>query len=252
MNAIETWFKNSTPYDEGVLIFETIPGHNKVLLKNFKRKKSIQLHEKLKYELRKFLKEINAPAKKEVQKIGQIFKDQNFSKVSVVQYIEQSNLEVQQKQAIYFHELPTELRPFLLEANTLFKEMCFLKVQLNEIPAHAEEKALEIQIAINAKQKANANSWKKIDYWQKHKVAPTEKPSEFLKLAPAELLRKEQYLFAAISKLNKRLQLNREASQSVTLLKESNRISNAIRKQENNLIIKNDELQKIKALIHGK
>jgi hypothetical protein len=72
------------------------------------------------------------------------------------------------------------------------------------------------------------------------------------KLAPAELLRKEQYLFAAISKLNKRLQLNREASQSVTLLKESNRISNAIRKQENNLIIKNDELQKIKALIHGK
>jgi hypothetical protein len=168
-----------------------------------------------------------------------------------VQQIELSVLTEAKKQAIYFHELPEELRPVLLQANTLFKEMCFLKVELNDLPQHAEKKSLEIQLKIDKNQKENANCWKKIDYWQTHKISPKIEVSEFSKLSPAELLRKEQYLFASISKLNKRLVDNRAQLLTTTSLKDHNRISRAIERQEGNLIVKNDELLTIKRLIHG-
>ncbi|UOX32414.1 hypothetical protein LXD69_10155 [Flavobacterium sediminilitoris] len=252
MDAVTKWINNGCNYDEGVSLYETFPSHNKTLLKNFKRKQSIQLLEKLKYELKKFAKEVIEPTVKEKFTVVQKTSGQILSKNSIVQHIAQSSTSEQTKQALYFHELPGELRPVLLEANNLFKEMCFIKVELNDLPAHAEKKALELQIAISQKQKQNSNCWKKIDYWQKHRVAPKEKESKFNELAPAELLRKEQYLFASISKINKRLIANRAILKTISSLNESNRLHRAIAKQENSLIIKNDELTQIKALINGK
>jgi hypothetical protein len=248
MNAIEQWKANGTPYKEGVLLYASLPTHNKMLLKNFQKKQSPQLLEKLKYELSKIDK-----SEKVIEKpiIRQIVSKQNVSKIDVVQYIEQQQTNHQTKQALYFHELPTEMRPFLLEANTLFKEMCFLKVQLNELPDEAELKAIEIQLQINQKQKRNALCWEKIDYWKTHKVAPKEAKSKFETLTPANLVKQEQYLFASISKMKKRLAENKEQLKTANGVNEVNKLQRAVAKQESTLIAKNEELIKIKSLING-
>lgn len=250
MNAIEQWKAKGTPYQEGVLLYASSPSHNKTLLKNFQRKENAQLLEKLKYELSKIDKSVKAkPVKKEVTQKPIL--GQKVSTLNVVQYIEQQQTQYNTKQALYFHELPAELRPILLEANTLFKEMCFLKVKLNELPAEAESKALDIQIEISKKQKQNALCWKKLDYWKIHKVAPKEAKSEFKTLSPANLLKKEQYLFASISKMKKRLVENKELLKIANEVSEVNKLQRAIAKQESTLIAKNEELLTIKRLING-
>ncbi len=259
MNAIEQWKANGTPYNEGVLLYASLPTHNKVLLKNFQKKQSPQLLEKLKYELSKIdnsaktaKSDING---NNVQKCTKTEQNgtigQKVSKTEVVQYIEQQQTNYTTKQALYFHELPAELRPILLEANTLFKEMCLLKVQLNELPAEAETKALQLQTEIAQKQKKNALCWKKLDYWKTHKIAPKEAKGKFETLSPANLVKQEQYLFASISKMKKRLELNRELLKNASGVIEVNKIQRTIAKQESTLISKNEELLKIKALING-
>ena len=251
MNAIEQWKAKGTPYQEGVLLYASFQSHNKTLLKNFQRKENAQLLEKLKYELSKIEKSAKAtPIKKEV--IQKPIVAQKVSTPNVVQYIEQQQTQYTTKQALYFHELPAELRPILLEANTLFKEMCLLKVQLNELPAEAETKALQLQTEISQKQKKNALCWEKLDYWKTHKVAPKEAKSKFETLSPANLVKQEQYLFASISKMKKRLELNRELLKTTVGVKELNKLQRTILKQESTLIAKNEELLKIKQLIDGK
>lgn len=245
MNAIEQWKAKGTPYNEGVLLYESLPAHNKVLLKNFQKKQTPQLLEKLKYELSK----IDNSFQNQSKPVKSSQKQSN--EVSFVQYIEHQQTNYTTKQALYFHELPAELRPILLEANTLFKEMCFLKVQLNELPAEAETKALQLQTEIAQKQKKNALCWEKLDYWKTHKVAPKEAKGKFETLTPANLVKQEQYLFASISKMKKRLESNRELLKTTVGIVELNKLQRTISKQESTLIAKNEELLKIKALING-
>jgi hypothetical protein len=255
MNAIEQWKAKGTPYDEGVLLYASLPAHNKNLLKNFQRKQTAQLLEKLKYELSKIDKSVQNQSKavKTSQNQSKPVKSsqKQSNDVSVVQYIEQQQTNYVTKQALYFHELPAELRPILLEANTLFKEMCFLKVQLNEFPAEAEYKALSIQIDIAKKQKQNALCWEKLDYWKTHKVAPKEAKTEFESLSPANMLKKEQHLFASISKMKKRLLQNKELLKTANGVAEVKKLERSISKQESTLIAKNEELLTIKRLIDG-
>lgn len=245
MNAIEQWKANGTPYNEGVLLYASLPAHNKVLLKNFQKKQSPQLLEKLKYELSK----IDNSFQNQSKPVKSSQKQSN--EVSVVQYIEHQQTKYTTKQALYFHELPEELRPILLEANTLFKEMCLLKVQLNELPAEAETKALQLQTDISQKQKKNALCWEKLDYWKTHKVAPKEAKVKFETLSPANLVKQEQYLFASISKMKKRLAENKELLQTANGVNEVNKLQRTIAKQESTLIAKNEELITIKRLING-
>lgn len=247
MDAVAQWLENGALYDEGVLLYETLPSHNKLLLKNFKRKSTPQLQEKLKYELKKFAKAVTSNSVNTTSSSVVIVTEK---KESIINFIEVNYENEEKHQAIFFHDLPTELRPFLLQANTLFKEMCFLKVQLNDLPPLAESKALEIQLKISKKQKENSNCWKKIDYWKEHKVAPKLSNSKAEKLTPAQLVKREQLLFASISKLNARLKSNKEKLASTNSLNESNKLHRAISKQENNLLIKNDELLNIKRLIN--
>lgn len=255
MNAIEQWKANGNPYNEGVLLYATFPNHNKMLLKNFQKKQSPQLLEKLKYELSKIDNSSQCRSKMvktDVSRSKEVTgSEARLNSVSVVQYMEQKETKYATKQALYFHELPVELRPVLLEANTLFKEMCMLKVQLNELPAEANIKALQIQIAIANKQNQNALCWAKLDYWKTHKVAPKDAKGKFESFTPANLVKQEQYVFASISKMKKRLELNRELLKTASGVVEVNKIQRLIAKQEGALIAKNEDLLQIKALING-
>lgn len=246
MNSeIQTWLDSGSPYPEGVLLYSQQSGCNKVLLSNFKKKQSQLLHEKLKYELKK----LSAVPKAErrptttLQKVAQ----PKSVKQAVTLQIESE----EKKQAVLFHELPPELRPVLLEANTLFREMCMLKVQLNELPDHAEKEALKVQLLINSKRKRNQSCWSEIEYFQTHKVLLQKKVDELEKLSPAQLVKKEQLLFSAISRLKKRKSENDKLLETTEDLNTKNKLTRALMKQEENIIIKTEQLDKIKTLING-
>lgn len=242
MNAVEQWFSNKAPYFEGVALYESLNGHNKVLLSNFKKKQSAALHEKLKYEIRKIgnsILEANKPTpiKKKV--------------VDPVVYLETKVAEEQNKQTLFFHDLPEALRPVLLEANALFRENCLLKVQLNDLPDNAVKKALAIQLKISDNQKKNAVCWNKIDFWKEFKTVPKESITEYHGYSMGRLIKQEQYHYAAISKLEKRLAENKVQIKEATSMKESNKIHRAILRQKQNILRKRTELITIKKMING-
>jgi hypothetical protein len=244
MDTIQQWFDNKCPYLEGVQLYASLPGCNRTLLNNFSKRQSSQLHEKLKYELKKRLSdslEVKIVQPKQIPVLP--IQDNTI--------VPETSVSASGKTSVFFHELPEELRPVLLDANTHFKEMCLLKVQLNELPGHKEKEALSIQIKIRSLQKKNALCWKKIDYYRQHKQLLQEKEKETRNLSPAKMLQNEQYLFAAISKLKKRLEENKDLLKLSTSVKESNIISRKISKQHANILNKETELQQLKDMING-
>lgn len=241
MEIIQDWFDGDCDYTFGVAIYGDLPKHNRNLLSMFQKKENAYNREKLKHELNKFL---NAPAPIVPIVKKAISKPQPLSIETVI-------LANENKQALFFHELPPELRPVLMEANQLFKENCLLKVELNELPQHAEKKSIEIQIKIARNFEQNALCWKKIDYFLEHRIVPQSKQSEHESLTPAGLLRKQQLLYASISKLNSRLKENNEKLALAVYVNDKNKLERAIQKQEENLLKQNEELLIISKLIDG-
>jgi hypothetical protein len=239
MEIIQEWLEGDCDYSFGVAIYGDLPKHNRNLLSMFKKKENTINREKLKHELQKFLSAptpIIAAAKVIPLKITSV---------------ETAILANENKQALFFHQLPPELQPVLLEANQLFKENCFLKVQLNDLPQHAEKKAIEIQLQIHRNFEQNALCWKKIDYFLEHRVVPADKVSELEGYTPAGLLRKQQLLYASISKLNSRLKDNNEKLPFAVYVADKSKLERIIMKQEANLLKQNQELITISKLIDG-
>lgn len=242
MEIIQKWFDDGCDYASGVVIYKNLPKHNPTLLKTFQRKQNSFNLEKLKNELKKFGdRNIQISFVTEIKKA-----------VSNAVPVGKSVIESEKKQAVLFHELPEALRPVLLEANQLFKENCLLKVNLNELPEHAEKAALEIQLKINGNIKQNAICWKKIDFFLEHRVIAETPKSEFEGLTPAGLLRAQQLLYASISKLNTRLKNNKEVLKTVEYVHIKSKIERQIFKQEENLLKQNEKLIIISNLIDGK
>ena len=245
METLQHWFDNGYNYADGVLLYENHPKCNRNLLTHFKKKQTDLLHEKLKYELRKFLS---------IPTTLKPFKNPTEPTVIKNTVIDQlpSVIALEKKQSLYFYQLPEPLRPVLLEANQLFKENCYLKSILNDLPAEAESKALELQLKIARNIKQNALCWKKIDYYQQHRVIADTAVSEFTNLTPASLLRKQQLLYASISKLNTRLKTNRILLKDAFMVVDKTKLERMIAKQEKNLLKQHEQLLTITNLIDGK
>ena len=249
-NLVEEWFANGKDYDAGVVLFNKL-GANKLLMRNFLRNSSVANQRKLEYELGKFLPKVTKTAISTEN--GTNGTNGNFDTIEkTVQYIEQSFQEATKKQAIYFHQLPPELQPELLAANTYWRENCLLKVQLNELPDEAENEAMKLQLKIAANWKANALCWSKIDYYLEHKTLPKEAESEFEKLSPGELVKRQQYHFQNISKIKSRLNENRVLLGKAEKVTEKARLERLVAKQEADLLKKNEELQTLTRLVDGK
>lgn len=240
MEIIKEWLEGDCDYTFGVAIYGDLPKCNRNLLTMFQKKESGFNRDKLKNELQKF---INAPVVVPiVKKVIPVIK---------VNSVETAVLANEAKQALFFHQLPAELQPVLLEAHQLFKENCFLKVQLNDLPVYAEKQALDLQIKIARNFEQNALCWKKIDYFLEHRVVPQSKQSEHENLTPAGLLRKQQLLYASISKLKSRLAENNTKLPLAVYVTDRNKIERVIMKQEENLLKQNEELLIISKLIDG-
>ena len=240
MEIIKEWLEGDCDYTFGVAIYGDLPKHNRNLLTMFQKKENSFNRDKLKHELQKYL---DAPVVVPiVKKVVPVIK---------VNSVETAVLANEAKQALFFHQLPPELQPVLLEAHQLFKENCFLKVQLNDLPEHAEKKALELQIQIARNFEQNALCWKKIDYFLEHRVVPQSKQSEHESLTPAGLLRKQQLLYASISKLKSRLAENNTKLPLAVYVTDRNKLERVIMKQEENLLKQNEELLIISKTIDG-
>jgi hypothetical protein len=238
---IEIWFDNGCNYNDGIAIYKLLSCCNRVLLQNLSKKENAINIQKLKYELKKQIAVLNTVLDNEKPK-GIVTQEHNI--------VANESIEIK-KSALFFHNLPVELRPVLLEANNLFKTNCLLKTQLNDLPEHAEKKALEFQIQIHRNFELNAQCWKKINFFLEHRTISKEANSEFKEYTPAGLLRKQQLLYASISKLKSRLSTNLKEHKSAIYVSDRSRLERIIAKQESNLIKQNDELLTISKIIDG-
>jgi hypothetical protein len=243
MEIIQNWFNDGCNYASGIVIYGNLPKHNPTLLKTFQRKENSFNAEKLKYELKKFAEKYS-----QTVLVAEIKKAVDSAVIPVPEKV----YDKEQKTAVLFHQLPEALRPVLLEANQLFKENCLLKVNLNELPAHAEKEALQLQLKIHDNFRKNGLCWQKIDLFLEKRIIAETPKHEFEGLTPAGLLRQQQLLYASISKLNTRLKFNREQLPKATVLAIKSKIERQISKQEENLVQQNEKLIIISNLIDGK
>lgn len=133
----------------------------------------------------------------------------------------------------------------------MFRKNCYLKVTLNDLPAEAEDEALELQMQISDNLKKIASCWK-IDFWQEYRQLPKEVTSGFEKLTGAQLVKKQQYLFQNISKMKRRFDENLKQLSATENITKKARLKRLITKQDADLIQKNEELQIITNLIDGR
>jgi hypothetical protein len=245
MESVKKWFESGQDYYEGVSIYRTLPKRNAVLVRMFLLKENRLRKEKLVTELQKLL-----PS-------DFLFKGHEIRHASVPvktskQAVEISVLKSEKKKSVLFQQLPQELRPVLLRANELFRKNCYLKSELNDLPAEAEEHAFAIQSEIVSNFKENAGCWKKIDYFLEHRELPApNEVGKFSKLTAPELVKRQQYLFVTVSKKKKALVENRQKLKKTVSLHDFKRLTKLISKQERSLIGYEEDLLLISKLING-
>ena len=256
MNTIQQWFNKGCDYKDGVALYASLPKHKKNLAKLLQRTESKPNLMKLKRELKLLAPEpIIIPAKPVVlvSDKGLTYKVKPAPKKQkeavVIPFVKP--VPKKEKQSLYFHELPEELRPVLLEANNLFKELCLLKVQLNEQPENAIEACNVLQVQMHTKRQRNTLCWQKIDYYLAHRELPPITVSKFKDLTPAQLWKKDQYAHQNISKNKKRLEANKKALELAVSVSESTKIQRKIAKNEANILRYTEQQIEIKALIDG-
>lgn len=247
---IQEWLHNGADYQQGVKIYQSLKGHSKLLLRQFLLRENAQRKEKLIYELKKFI-----TSSEVIQLITpEIPQDIPSVIESIPQSEIESTIESEKKRiAPLFHELPTELRPILLEANQLFKENCYLKVELNELPIEAEDQALRIQTKIDANFKTNAMCWDKIEFWRKYKILPKLSNQNTIENFSMDKLIKEQHLLnSSLSKMQKRLEENKQLLKVEENPSSREKLLRKITKQEADVLKKRELLLTIKTTIDVK
>lgn len=252
MEEVNQWFESEFIFATGVELYKKHAKVNVNLLRMFSKETPFT-KEKLKYELQKLCKSSsNTIVISKAKENSGIAIIPRIPIISVEETIEKSFEEKNKKNAVFFHQLPPELQPELLKANTYWKENCLLKVQLNNLPDNAEAEALELQFKIADNWKANSLCWKKIDHYLEFRQLPKNDLSEFDNLTPAQLLRKQQLLYQNISKMKKRLEENKEILLDPKNNQEKARLEKLVAKQNKDLISKEDELVNVTRIIDGK
>ncbi len=245
MERIIFWLESKdSDYFEGLQLYESLPTHNKNLVRNLKRTESAFNRQKLIYELKKVVHSL--PHKQAIISTSPIIEI-----IASPSAILTSVKEQEKKTAPLFHQLPLQVRPILLEANNLFKENCLLKTELNDLSAEQESDALAIQLQIDRNEKANTLAWSKIDYYLEHKCLPPSTKISLSKWSIDKLMYKRNLLEASLSKQRKRLTLNKE---KLSLFEgtELHKLQRTIAKQEKAVLEKEEQLFKIKTELDGK
>lgn len=247
MERIIFWLESKdSDYFEGLRLYESLPTHNKNLVRNLKRTESAFNRQKLIYELKKV---VNVPIQK---KELPIYTTSPVVEITISPSPVLTSVQDHEKKiAPLFHQLPAQVRPILLEANNLFKENCLFKTELNELHADQEAEALAIQIQIDRNEKANTLAWSKIDYYLEHKRLPPTSKVSLSKWSIDKLMYKRNLIEASLSKQRKRLTTNKEKL-SILEGTELHKLQRTVAKQEKAVLEKEEQLFKIKEELNGK
>jgi len=246
-DKIQLWLTDSGSLADGLALLSACPGVNVRMLQTLGKSDTAKNRDKVKYELKKAL---NTFPNGGTQKTAVPVKNDMPARVAVVAKTEQ---EREKKQAVLFHQLPPQLRPVLLEANATFKENCMLKAALNDLPPLKEKQALQLQLKIFSNIQKNRLCWRRIDYYLTHqKMMPIAAPlAKADSLSPAQQYKRQDNLFSSISRLKKRITINKAQFDIETSLPVKNRLEKAILRAEANLQNKEEELLTLTTLIDG-
>lgn len=248
MEAIQQWFDNGAPFEEGVAIYKALPVTSPKVLRCLDRGKNAYNTSLLIKELRQYKTAPPEPPKpKKVVIKPKIATDV----VIAIEHLQQQQKAVSSERffkPIKYAELPPQLKLRYREVKDVFYQMCDLKFALNDLPAKEVEKALAIQLQIEELDTQRSLIWKELEHWQKHKTELPSTSEDFSKLPPAKLVLKKANIKSSITKLNKRIDNNYKALSEEKDKHQAILIENKINKAEKLLhqhklnLIKIDEL----------
>ena len=210
---IVDWLKKGSPYFEGVDILEK-NGGNKSLISLMRKKESPYFKKKLEEELQK-LQDLIQPEEKESPVISEL------NKKTISHY-------------------PVELHRVFIDRKKSYLESDALKLELNTLAEHEEEKALRIQLEIYQLRKKNQKCWEILKHYDEHKrIIEYESSSNFNELSKDEAWKRRQLNYQNISKRQKRIDLYILELSKITDSKKRIKLEMKIAK-------KTEELQQIK------
>lgn len=193
MEAITQWFKGEQEYYTGVALYASLPEKKLSVVRRLNRGKNNHNMATLVSELRKL---------KNIPKITQKPEKPIFYKKITQEVI---NIKTQRQQqaneslkrefgGIKLGDLPAELRPEFLKAQSVFYQMIELKFALNDLPAEAEEDALKIQLQIEALDDTRDAIWAALHHWKTHKTLLDTPKNNFEDLDKFQLDKKRRNL----------------------------------------------------------
>ncbi|RZJ71086.1 hypothetical protein [Flavobacterium sp.] len=251
--TIPEWLAGSRrDYHVGLGLYAGVR-HNRNVLKMLQRKESKANMDKLVYELGKFAPRASAheaPHTHFVEDVAELDSGikQALSNVSAV-FIAGAE---ENRDRLMFHDLPAEMRPVLLEKNQAFARMAFLKIELNALAPEKEREAFQIQTEIVELQKKRDLCWKKLDYWLQHRDVPEAESGDFADFTPEQKVKRQQLLFASISKLKSRVSDYERQLASDLPVNVKFSVERKLVKSKKNLLSKESELLELTNLIEGR
>lgn len=206
MDAISEWFKNSKDYNIGVALYATLPNKKIRVLKKLNKGKSHQNMATLVSELRKFK---NAPKTPEVKKIviPEVAKPATQDTINIEAARKQQSHESVQREFgnIRIGDLPAELRPKFLRAQSVFYNMIELKFALNDLPHNANDSALKIILQIEDLEEERDIIWRELHHWKAHKTLLEVPITDFSNLTELQLDKQKRNFRSSITKIKKRV-----------------------------------------------
>lgn len=249
---VNDWFKNGCDWEQGVAIYIGLKQSKPNLIRLFKKKYNATFHQKLKYELSKF-KEI------EVEQT-------NFTEVSATKTTSEPtptqtksreitlDIDVSPKptyKPARLNQYPLELHPVFIQQKTDYYTACTLKIQLNNLPAEAEEEALKLCIEIERLFDSIENAWQQLDYYTENKLVLKVKTTDFTDLTPAQLLQRRTLKRSSISKLKKRIANSNTALTKATTKPLKTKLEVKLGRDNEKLIQLKTDVDQLTKLING-
>lgn len=200
---IKDWFKTKD-FETGVELYKATTRPKRVVLKQLEKGKSRtslsllirELRQAMKFDKPEVVYKPKSKVKTKSQTTEQPKQDPDVREASAKEYFK----------SVSYAELPPELKQRYRLLKDLFYDMCDLKLELNDLPAKAEDQALKIQIEIDKLDQKKQLIWDEIDYFKNTgKLLKQETDIDLKSMEIQAIILKKASLQSSIYHMNKRL-----------------------------------------------
>lgn len=200
---IQEWFDKNGTYQEGLMLYASLPFKSNLFLKSIQRENVSNLL-KLKYELKKALNNKSAVIIKQSEKITTAQEKTRIIE-PILQKIKSEVATVpldKENMAMY----PMELHETYRNRISDFYEACELKFKLNMLHPDAEEEAFDLIFKLEVLWEKIDRAWFVLNHWKDYnRIMPMKETEDFTKLNGIQLVKRRDQLQTSISKRNKTL-----------------------------------------------